>query len=264
MEKKKKHREVWIKVVVSLFVIVSISGCVSRKKTIFFQDVGKDNVVNIVPQREYLIQCGDILYIKVQSMDERASAFISGTIEENNTNSFGNSEQYLYFNGYEVSQNGKIRLPYLDSLKVVGMSTDQIASLLTDSLTPFLKEALITVKLASFRVCIFGEVQNPGSFLFFRKEPNILDLIALAKPTEYYNAKNVIISRQVANDRIKIERIDLTSSKILTSPYYHLHPNDQIYIEPLKVKKYGFATFPYALLLSTISTVLIVISIFRK
>ena len=263
LKNKKEYKRGIMYIIIFGISMIIISGCVSRKKTIFFQNIVTDSIINILPKQDYLIQSGDVLHIKVQTMDQRASAFITGTIEENNSNPFGNSEQYLYFNGYEVSINGMIRLPYLDSLKVSGMTTDQIASMLTDSLRPFINEALITVKLASFRVSIYGEVQNSGSFLFFRKGPSIFDLIAIAKPTEYFNGKNVVITRQVGNNKIKIDRIDLTSAKLLTSSYYYLQPNDQIYIEPLKVKKYGFATFPYALLLSTISTILIVISIFK-
>lgn len=156
-----------------------------------------------------------------------------------------------------------IRLPYLDSLKVSNLTTDQISSMITDSLAPFIKDALITVKLASFRVSIFGEVQNSGTYLFYRTRTSIFDIIAIAKPTEYYNATNIVITRHGSNNQMIIERVDLTSSQILASPYYYLQPGDQIYVEPLKVKKYGFNTFPYALLLSTISTIAIIYSIFK-
>jgi polysaccharide export outer membrane protein len=256
---KKFLLSIWIS---GLILICAIS-CVSRKKTILFQKKNQDTLVNIQPPPDYRIQSGDILYIKVQSLDEKAAAFINGPVDEKYTNANNQSEQDLFFSGYEVAPNGTIRLPYLDSLKVKGMTTDQIASMVTDSLAPFIKDALIMVKLASFRVCVFGEVMNSGTFLFYHTRVSIFDAIALAKPTEYYNATNIVITRQGSDNNIKIERIDLTSPKILTSPYYYLQPNDQIYIEPLKVKKYGFNTFPYALLLSTISTIMIIYSIVR-
>ncbi len=240
-----------------------LSSCVSRKKTILFQKTENDSIVNLLAPSEYLLECGDVIYIKVQSLDANATAFINGPDESKGTNAFNQSEQYLYFNGYEVNPNGMIHLPYIDSIKISGMTTDQVAGLLTDSLSPFIKDALVTVKLASFKVSVFGEVQSPGTFLFYRTRVSIFDLIALAKPTEYYNATNVVITRQISNNRMKIERVDLTSSDIFKSQYYYIKPNDQIYIEPLKVKKFGFNTFPYGLILSTISTILVVISIFR-
>jgi polysaccharide biosynthesis/export protein len=255
------HKKLLFGVLISCLIL--ISSCVSRKKTILFQKTSKDSIVDIQPPSDYLVRGGDILFIKVQSLDVKAAAFISGNIDESSTNIFNQSEQYLYFNGYEVAPNGMIRLPYLDSLKVSNLTTDQIASMITDSLVPYIKEALITVKLGSFRVSVFGEVQNSGTFLFYHTRPSIFDAIAIAKPTEYYNATKVVVTRQCSDNRIRIERVDLTSSKILKSPYYYLQPNDQIYIEPLRVKKYGFNTFPYALILSTLSTVMIIYSIFK-
>jgi polysaccharide biosynthesis/export protein len=244
-------------------IIFLISGCVSRKKTILFQNMIPDTIISVHPNPEYLIQSGDVLFIKVQSLDANASLFINGPDGGQNKSTLVQSEQNLYYEGYEVGPNGTIRLPYLDSLRVNGMTTDQVASLLTDSLTPYIKDALVTVRLAGFRVCIFGEVQNSGTFLFYHSRPSIFEVLALAKPTEYYNATNVVITRQGSDNSIKIKRIDLTSKDILSSSYYYLQPNDQIYVEPLRVKKYGFNTFPYALLLSTVSTVMLIYSVFK-
>lgn len=244
-------------------ILLTFSGCVSRKKVIFFQNITNDTV-NIQPPPEYLVQSGDILYIKVQSMDEKASAFVnSGSVVQNANVANQTSEQNLFFTGYEIGSTGRICLPYLDSLKVSGMTTNEIAFMLTDSIAPFIKEALVTVKLASFRVSVFGEVQTPGAFLFYHSRVSIFEAVSLAKPTEYFNGKNVVITRQINDKEIKVERLDLTSADIISSPYYYLRPNDQIYIEPQKVKKYGFNTFPYSLLLSTLSTIMLIYSVFK-
>jgi polysaccharide biosynthesis/export protein len=244
-------------------IVILLSGCASRKKTILFQNILKDTVIHVQLKPEYHVQNGDILYIKVQSLDENAAAFINGSSMAQNNSQRDLSEQNLYYFGYEVKPNGMICMPYLDSLAVSGMTTTEIASMLTDSLVPYVREAFVSVRLAGFRVCVFGEVQNSGTFLFYHSHVSIFDVLALAKPTEYYNATNVVITRQGPDNTVKIERIDLTSAKILSSQYYYLKPNDQIYFEPLKVKKYGFSTFPYPLLLSTISTILLIYSIFK-
>jgi polysaccharide export outer membrane protein len=57
--------------------------------------------------------------------------------------------------------------------------------------------------------------------------------------------------------------IDMEKADILSSDYYYLKPNDIIYVEPLKIKQYGFATFPYALVFSSISTALLLINFFN-
>jgi polysaccharide biosynthesis/export protein len=247
----------------SAVTVFLLSGCASRRKTILFQRNYGDTVISVQPKPTYHVQIGDVLYIKVQSLDENAAAFINGSLAAQSNGMRDLSEQNLYYLGYEVKPSGMICLPYLDSLYVNGMTTDQITSLLTDSLVYYVKDPFITVRLAGFRVCVFGEVQNPGTILFYHSHVSIFDVLAVAKPTEYYNATNVVITRQGVGNTVKIQRVDLTTSKILSSPYYYLKPNDQIYFEPLKVKKYGFSTFPYSLLLSTVSTILLIYSIFK-
>jgi polysaccharide export outer membrane protein len=59
----------------------------------------------------------------------------------------------------------------------------------------------------------------------------------------------------------EVHYLNLNSANILSSPYFYLKPNDVVYAAPLKVKQWGFATFPYALLFSTISTVLLIITL---
>lgn len=250
-------------VILALVFLLFSTSCVTRKKTVLYQQVLTENTYTTPPAPEYAIQTGDMLYIKVQSMDAKAAAFFNGPIELTSTNSFTNPESYFYFNGYEVNKEGYIHLPYLDSLKVATLNTAEIEKVLTDSLRPVIKDVLITVRLASFRVSVLGEVTAPGTFVFYKKRPTIFDAIALARPTEYYNATGIVVTRTGADNKINIVRLDITSEKILSSPYYYLQPNDQIYIEPLKVKKYGFSTFPYAILLSTISTVMLIYSLFK-
>lgn len=259
----KNHQKIPLIIVVLAISLIFAAGCVPRKKTILFQKKTSDTIVEVKLPPEYKVQSGDVLYINVQTIDEKATAFFTGPGNAASTHDFTSSEQYLYFTGYEIGPNGCIQLPYLDSLKVIDMTTDQIASMLTDSLSPYIKDALISVKLGSFRVSVFGEVITPGTYLFFHSRVSIFEIISLARPTEYYNATNVVVTRQGPNNSCSIVRLDLTSSKVLSSPYYYLQPNDQVYIEPLKVKKYGFNTFPYALLLSTISTIAVIYSLIK-
>lgn len=248
---------------IMLTVVMLLPACVSRKKTLLYQRMPKDTLIYVHPPADYTVQKSDVLYIRVQSADEKAAAFINGSVTQQNSGNFSQSEQYLYFTGYEVSPRGTIGLPYLDSIRVEGLTTDKIAALLTDSLREYIIDPLVSVKLANFRVCVFGEATNPGTFVFYHARPSIFDALALARPTEFANAKSVVITRQRPGNTVSVERVDLTGAGILISEYYYLQPNDQIYLEPLKIKKYGFSNFPYAIFLSTISTIVLIYSLFK-
>ena len=80
--------------------------------------------------------------------------------------------------------------------------------------------------------------------------------------TEFADRMDVQIIRQTKTGS-QIIRINLEEARILSSENYFLRPNDMIYIKPLKIKQYGFATFPYALIFSTISTALLLINFFK-
>ena len=62
---------------------------------------------------------------------------------------------------------------------------------------------------------------------------------------------------------MNIISLDLTRKEILTSEYFYLKPGDVIYIEPLKYKQYAFESFPYTLVLSGLSTLLVVLTFFK-
>ena len=80
--------------------------------------------------------------------------------------------------------------------------------------------------------------------------------------TDFADRKEVVIIRQTKTGSETIT-VDLERASILSSDYYYLKPNDMIYVKPLKIKQYGFATFPYALIFSTISTALLLINFFK-
>ena len=51
------------------------------------------------------------------------------------------------------------------------------------------------------------------------------------------------------------------SADILSSPYYYLKPNDIVYVEPLKMKQWGFTAFPYSTVLSVVSVALTTVTL---
>jgi polysaccharide export outer membrane protein len=60
-----------------------------------------------------------------------------------------------------------------------------------------------------------------------------------------------------------VKHLDLNDILILESDYYYLLPGDVVYVPPLKGKNFIFADFPYALVLSTITTALLLINFFQ-
>ena len=50
------------------------------------------------------------------------------------------------------------------------------------------------------------------------------------------NRKNILVIRD-ENGKKEMARLDLTDPAVFASPYYYLHQNDVVYVEPNKAKK---------------------------
>lgn len=230
--------------------IFSFTSCVNSKQIKYFQATSQDSTTIKTNESEYTIQPLDLLYIKVNSLNEKTMLFF-----EPSTNKGGylQNEQSLYLSGFEVDINGYLSLPYIDSLYVVGKTISEVKNMVTEKLKEYVSDAIVNIRLISFKVCVFGEVQNAGTYPFFKSRVTIFDAIAAARPTDFANKKDVIITRLMANGELKVDHIDLTQKDIVKSDYYYLKPHDQIYFKPLKIKQYGFINTPYTLILSVIS-----------
>ena len=149
-------------IVLFLGILFLNQSCLSRKKLVYLQDIKHNRKhqkqTDTLPstQPAYLIRPGDVLYVNVTSYKGELSQFFNqkSEAELNTTNE--------YLAGYVVSQQGKIKLPVLDSFTVAGKSLLQIQIQLADSIHQYIEDADVIVKLASFHFTVLGEVRSPG------------------------------------------------------------------------------------------------------
>lgn len=253
----------------SVFIGVLLIGfmtfsCVPQRKMMYLQaESSQDTTSQFVNERSlsYLVQPGDNLYIKVVSLDEK-TAYLFNPMER--TQGGGNiNDQSIYLNSYTVNDEGHIEFPLAGKIYVQNLTTEQIKETIQSVLDEYLKETVLIVKLVNFNLTMLGEVKRPGQFKVYKTEINIFEAIAMAGDlTDFADRKEVVIIRQTKTGSETIT-VDLERANILSSDYYYLKPNDMIYVKPLKIKQYGFATFPYALIFSTISTALLLINFFK-
>lgn len=224
---------------------VFFTSCVPNKDLIYLQK--KDNSetassVNPVMAKPYRVQTNDILSINIKALDAALVEMFS--VSESQTT--GQSEQSLYFNGYSVDDHGNIRIPVLGEVNVLGFTLEEIRIKIEKQLLDeyFNKEAniFVNVKLAGLRYTINGEISSPGSRTLFQEKVNVLEAIANSGDiTMVGNRKEVTIIRQYPHGT-EMHTLDLTDVNVMNSPYYYIQPNDYIYIKPLKQKSWGTGT----------------------
>jgi len=256
--------------VFKLFCLLSISillfSCVPLKKIRYFQD--KEGVAPVsefqIPQPEYVLQPGDNLYIRILSLDQKSNEDFSNITGSSSTSGNYVTEQTLYLTSYMVNDSGYIVFPLLGSIRASGLTLSELERSISNSTGAMIKEASIIVKLVLFNVSVIGEVGAPGRYPIYNNKANIFEVLAMARDlTTFANRNKVQIIRNEGGKNTIIT-LDLTSKDILKSPYFYLEPNDIIYAEPLSHKSFSFETFPYSLIVSTLTTLIVIATYFKK
>jgi polysaccharide export outer membrane protein len=243
------------------------SSCVPQKKIKYLQQAQvKDTASFNASKRDanYRVQVKDNLYVRVFALDEKAFLFFNKQTGTSSYNDYANDAS-IYLNSYSVNSEGEIDFPIVGKVFVKDLTVEQIKSLLQQLIGEYLKETTVVVKLVNFRVTLVGEVMRPGEFTIYKDDLNVFEAISLAGDmTEFANRNRVAIIRQVHGGS-EVHYLDLTSDQILSSPYYYLQPNDIIYISPLGYKRWGLgSTFPWAIILASVTTTLLLINYIQK
>ena len=237
--------------------IMTFSSCVPQKKMLLLKEMEMANENTSVEYRnertlDYKLQPGDNLYIKAISIiDAQSSVALNGG--DQRSGNYMSSDASIYLNSYTVNKEGYIDYPLTGLVDVKNLTVEQAKERLQDSLSKYVKETALMVKLSNFDLTILGEVTRPGKYKVYQSEIGLFEALALAGNfTNFAKTETVKIVRRT-DDGSEIVTVDAGSADILSSPYYYLKPNDIIYVEPLKFKQWGFTSFPYSTVLSVMS-----------
>lgn len=182
-----------------------------------------------------LVQKGDLLAIKVFSKANGLSS--NGGLPVNADAPFNLQEQTTTggstgTSGFQVDENGNIQYPQLGTLHLEGLSKEQVADLIKSKLDTSLQQPVgVIVRFLNFKVSVLGEVKSPGTFTLPTERVTILDAIGLSGDITDYGKKNTVMVVRENNGQIERGTIDLTSSSMFSSPYYHLQQNDVVFVE---------------------------------
>ncbi|WP_240047254.1 polysaccharide biosynthesis/export family protein [Hymenobacter nivis] len=241
-------------------VLLGLGGCVTQQKLPYLQNssystqkpVEVDN-----PRPTYLLQPGDVLSIKVQSVQPALSDIFN---VQGPQNMVSGDPSTLYLTGYPVDEAGTINLPTVGRVKVTGITLTQAQALLEQKVGAYVRDANVLVKLLSFKITVLGEVRLPGRYFVYNPQATVLEALGMAGDlTEFGNRQNVKLVRQTAKGS-EVVLIDLTDPKLLQSPYYYLLPNDALYVEPLKARTARGNANNLGLVFAGISAVVLLIS----
>ena len=139
---------------------------------------------------------------------------------------------------YIVDHDGNINYPVIGRISLAGLTISQAIEQIRNSVSNYVKDPVINMKIMSFKVTVLGEVLKPGPISVNQEKISILDAIGAAgSMTIYGNRKNVLLIRERNDGANEFIRFDLTKSDIFKSPYYYLQQNDKILVEPNRTRQ---------------------------
>ena len=247
-----------VSLIILSLTLLTLFSCTSERNFVYLQDKNSLSPKE-APVYEYFVKSGDVLYIKVIPLDQ-SSSFVS---EGNNNNNLFNSDLSAYLNSYNVDDSGFVSMPIVGKVMVKGFSISKCQENIQKTVDLYLKKSLVVVKLMNYNITILGEVSKPGNYKVYNTKVNVLEAIGMAGDlTVNGNRNNIMLIRQNLPDKFVF--LNLTDRNIINSEYFYLHPNDVIYIKPNKSKFFGTIPFPYAAVLSSISTLILILNYISK
>ena len=220
-------------------VAVLMSSCYSHRVIGYLQEPTKQNKLpqyDSVAYEPYRIRVNDEIIYRLITLDETISKMLG-------TNSGISSSQYA--NSYRVHSDGTIDLPFLDPIKVQGLTEAEAQDTLRAAFREIIPDADVKVALHNKYFSVIGDA-NAGQYYIYKEKMNIFQ--ALAMTGDVMNSgdrRHIRIVRPRDNgEEPEVLEFDMRTNTIINSEYYYVYPNDVIYVA--RTKNSFFAVPSYA------------------
>ncbi|RIW12961.1 sugar transporter [Algoriphagus lacus] len=258
-------------------VFWSAFSCVSNEKIIYLQNlegnqpIPEDELISYeIP--EYKLQYNDIIDVDIQTVDDMIKNGFNNQAAMMNNQQMQIASQsggdVYYMTGYTVDKNGNIRLPIIGEVNVKDKTVDEARIQIESELKKYVTtEVYVKVKLGGIRYSAIGEFRRPGKFVVLQDRMTIFEAIANAGDLNTVAKRDEVLLIRQYPEGTKLHRLNLNDRQLVSSPYYFIQPNDQIYAEPMKVREVGAgenAAQSLLLFTSILTTALLVVNLFAN
>ena len=241
-------------------MVMLLSGCIGRKSINYLNDNSVSNGSSKLFENrkfEYRVQVNDVLSIRVMGLDDATSRFFN---IESQSNGSMLTDAAMFVNGFSVDKNGQVQLPTVGKIKVQGLTVGEAQELVQRKINEFFTNATVILKMVNWRLSVLGQVERAGAFQVYNNQITILDALALAGgPAEFADKSHVTLLRQ-SERGVQALYVDLSDTKVLSSEYYYLLPNDIVYVPALKARPARMNLELLGVLLSAITVAMLVIN----
>ncbi len=210
--------------------ILCLFSCGSRKDFVYLQDIEKLQSYDKATVYEPKLQPDDMLSILITAESPEAA------IPFNLQSISGNEAENNRVKSYLIDNAGFINFPVLGKLKLGGLTRTEATNLLASTLSEYIKDPGVNIRILNFKFSVLGEVIKPNVFTIEHERITLLEALGMAGDIGVYGKRgNILVIREIEGKKTH-NRIDITKAGFLDSPFYYLAQNDVIYVEPNKTK----------------------------
>ena len=233
-------------------VALLMTSCYSHRKIGYLQEPTKTNGIptyDSAAYEPYRIRVNDEIIYRLVTMDETYSKMLGA-------NNFASGGQYA--NSYRVHADGTIDIPFLDPVKIQGLTEIEAQDTLKKAFREIIPDADVKLTLYNKYFSVIGDA-HAGQYHIYKEKMNIFQ--ALAMTGDVMNSgdrRHIRIVRPRDNGQEpEVLEFDMRTNTIINSKYYYVYPNDVIYVARTKNSFYTVSNYSSFIGLITSSVALL-------
>lgn len=236
-------------IVCTVIFLLFTTSCVPYSKLRYFKDIDQLSEPVTNPLISKTINPLDKLQISVLSTDEKTANLLNAS----------NQGIPYIAKGYVVDETGFITYPFVGRIKVGGFTLLEAGTEITKALHDIITRPEVVVSYMDNKVTVMGEVMNQGRYLISEDFINIYDALALGGGLSTFADREKVILLRKENNKVIHYKLNLSDSKISSSLFYYIIPNDVIIVEPLRMKSQQSPMI--TTVLSTLTTLISIVTL---
>lgn len=239
-----------------VWIALLFPACTPQRKIVYFQD-GMPSALNQPGAFTLRIYPGDILSINTFSLNSEAFPYLAVPADRPTSDT-----RSAYEKGYIVAENGDVNLPLAGRVNVQGMTLQEASRAITTKYKEYMDDPLVTVKKLNFKVTVLGEVNKPGTYPVANERITLAEALGYAGDLNTFGDRTCVKVLRSENNQSKEFVVDLTRSSTLTAETWFLHPDDVVYVAPVRRRAFQNINPSVTLFASVISTAIIAVTFF--
>lgn len=203
-----------------ILLAATLTGCYGYRQVGLLQEREDLPQYDSAAYKPYRLQVNDEIIYRVVTMDETIAKTLS-------SNSTGAGQ---YANSYRIYSDGTVDIPFLEPVKLVGLTELEAQDTLRKAFQEIIPDADVKLAMYNKTFTVLGDV-NSGTYSIYKERMTIFQ--ALAMTGDLMNSgdrRHVRIIRPHGNDEPEVLEFDIRTNSIIDSEYYYVYPNDLIYV----------------------------------